>query len=158
MGLLDIAWVAAPGDRQLRRDRRRHQLGIVLDPQTGEPWELIHDPATGELRPEAEVERRRRWTITLADAAVAGEARHRDRVRTVAAAVQAIEASDPAGVVPLMVLREGHVPPPSSDISEALAADLERAVQGRAPAWLPEDVAGAIRDQPGYADIVRQRP
>jgi hypothetical protein len=104
---------------------------------------------------DSDIERRRRWALTLADAAEAGAARADDQARASEVAEAAVASASPAGIAPLLVLREGWLPPLEAELTEALAADLKRAVDGSAPAWMPERVAEAVRRHPEYVDVVR---
>lgn len=149
-GLLQIAWQASPGDRILKRARRRLELPTELDPQTGAPWQLVHDPLTGAPRQPPELP-----PLTLEAARAAGEHLAQQQAALAAAATAAISAGDRAGLVPLLVLRMGHAPTEDADVLAALATELQRAVDDRAPSWVPPGVVEALQANPGYLEQVR---
>ncbi|MBX2803867.1 MAG: rhomboid family intramembrane serine protease, partial [Myxococcales bacterium] len=106
-GLLQLAWRRAPGDRVLRRARRRADLPTELDSQTGLPWESVHDPVTGR-RIEAGSDAP---TPSLRAAVREGQRMQAERDRIVGAIVAAVQGDDRRAGVPWFVLRRGRVPP-----------------------------------------------
>ncbi len=156
-GLLRIAWDRTPGERTLRRARSARDLPIALDPASGSPWDLAFVPATGQPRAPAEIEARQTTPFDLAAAARAGAELHAERGATIAAALAAIQASDRAGVVPLLVLKEGSAAT-EGDILEGLDEDLEAVAEGATPGWMPAEIAGALRSNPGYRAVLGVGP
>ncbi|MCB9662557.1 MAG: rhomboid family intramembrane serine protease [Alphaproteobacteria bacterium] len=118
-GLLDLAWVQAPGDRSLARARRARHLGIDLDAAgnvRGPPWLPSRAPDALDL-----------------DAARAQAAR-REAART--ALVQAIAETPPGepALVAALVTLAREADGTAEDLP-LVRADLERAVEGSTPAW-----------------------
>jgi hypothetical protein len=76
---------------------------------------------------------------------------------TVDAAVAAVRASDPAGLLPLLVLKEGFVPD-KGDFLEGLEEDLEAVADGVTPGWMPAELADVLRSHPGYRTVLAAAP
>jgi hypothetical protein len=149
-GLLEIAWMAAPGDPSLKRSRRRVELPVAL---TGtDPWELVHDPATGRARPPAEVAAWRAIPLSLDGARAMGAKLDEDRARTVAVAARGVQEDDPGALNALLVLKLGSVPTPLGDSVQALAQELREAVSGTAATWIPPEVVAALHAHPDFPD------
>lgn len=148
-GLLDVAWVAHPGDRSLKRARKSRGLAVALDAASNLPYDAVVDVLTGEPRPEADVAR---WVAAPVDLPNA-EARGREldaRDAAIAAALR--DAAPDAFVAILLRVKDG---PASADAAAALAGlreDLKSTSRGYAPPWLPsplkEVVAGRLIDDP----------
>ncbi|HHO52148.1 MAG TPA: rhomboid family intramembrane serine protease [Deltaproteobacteria bacterium] len=149
-GLLQLAWRASPGERTLKRALRRLDLPTELDPETGVPWLLVHDPLTGAPREAPQPQ-----PLTLEAAAIAGAQLAQQRRTVTAAAVAAVIAGDRAGLVPVLVLRMGRAPTGDPDVLEALATELEAAIDDRVPAWMPPELVEALVEHPEYVGIVR---
>ncbi|MEQ1501201.1 MAG: rhomboid family intramembrane serine protease [Myxococcota bacterium] len=147
-GLLTVAWDAAPGDTALKRGRRHHGLTVALDPETGEPWDLVRDPATGARRDPAEIDARRALPATIDGATRAAALLVADRASATRAAIAAITADDPGAIAPLLVLKDGFV-------RGALADDLDRAIAGSAPDWMPAELTPVVAAHPGFPAAIR---
>lgn len=149
-GLLELAWRAAPGDRRLKRARRRADLPTQLD-VAGRPWEAVNDPVTGQAR----VEPVGPAEVSLAAAVRQGALADAERARVVEALVAALRAQDAAAALPLLAfLREGRSDQITTDIRSALATDLRRTTEGGAPAWLPSEAADALRAWPEVVALI----
>jgi membrane associated rhomboid family serine protease len=155
-GLLRVAWDRLPGERTLRRARSARDLPIALDPGSGLPWDLAFVPATGAPRPRAEIEARQAAPLDLPSARAAGAAVRAEREATIEAAVRAVRASDPTGVVPLLALKEGFFAP-EQDLVHGLDEDLESLAEGATPDWMPAEVADALRTHPEYRGAISSR-
>jgi membrane associated rhomboid family serine protease len=155
VGLLDIAWDDHPGDVKLRRARRSRDLSVLLDPETGGPWDLRFDPTHGQPRDPAWIERRRARTLTLAEASRAAQDHAAERTATIAAAVAGVQAGSSDAVVPLLVLKEGGIPP-AGDAEQGLAEDLGSARGGSKPVWMPPEVFEAVRARPDAVVVLEQ--
>lgn len=154
-GLLRIAWDDAPGDATLKRARRRHDLPTALAPDSGVPWDLAYEPVRGRPRDPAEIELRRAASPSVAEAATAGERIAEERGEAVRAAIDAVRSGDPAGVVPLLALKDGVVARDDADAVAALRDDLGRAAKGQAADWIAPELVAALSEHPDYPDSLR---
>lgn len=147
-GLLDLAWNTLPGERSVRRARRREGLSVAFAP-TGDPWGLMNDPVTGQPRdPEAiEAIRSLPWTLEAARTRGAALAAERDAV--VQAAVDALEAGELGPAID----RTAWIKLGSSDVDPEdrgrIHEDLHRAgTTEHPPRWLPQPLVAAARANP----------
>ena len=156
-GLLVIAWNQAPGERAIKRAMIRRDLPTALDPATRQPWTLVFGP-TGAPRDPEGAARRRAWPRTLAGASLAADALAADRRAATVAAVATIEAGASEAIAPLLVLRDGHVATDLTEATPLLADELRRALAGTPPDWMPDEVRGALAENPGFPDAVASPP
>ena len=133
-GLLELAWWQRPGDRRLRRARKRLGLPVALT-STGQPWSRVFDPLTGRARPEplpVPTER------TLPAATVLGQALAARAAAVDAATCEAIRTHDAAALWPLLLWqRDGELPGPDSDAPQAI---LEELTEPDRAAWMSDPV------------------
>jgi len=141
-GLADAAWTARPGDRLVRRVRRRRDLSIELDP-TGTPWDDRFvlgtlDPRTAEVQ-----EALRAQPLSLEVAQERGAQRAEESaavMATICAAVADGRADD--AWTGLLWLRDGTLPGPESDIPAAVVDELRFGAK-----WLPDEVSACLPDE-----------
>ena len=156
VGLLELAWRQAPGDRRLRRARRRLGLPREVDSRSGRPWEEVYDPLTGQSRarsPRVPVPAE----LSLRAARAEGERVHTERDALVAQTVAWVQNEDRRAVAPLLFLAGGHVDLEDGDDRKALFDELSGVVDGRDLPWLPEPLTDAIRRHPRTLDKLRER-
>lgn len=153
VGLLELAWARTPGDRRLRRMRRRWGLGWQLDPVSGRPWVEAYDPLTGRRRsiPSPDVSD----GLSLASAADAGAQYEADRRTLAEQTVAWVTTADARAIVPLLVFRFGAADPSDTDEVETVFGELARAAKGETFAWLPAEVAAAFADEPDRLDVLK---
>ncbi len=150
-GLLELAWRRSPGDRRIRRARRRLGLPREVDTLTGRPWEEVHDPATGESRPaEPGID-----VITLSAAREAGKRLTRERELLIERARRWIVDDDPRALKPLLFLFTGRIDLDDTDAVTTLFAELEQLPGRRELPWLPEPLAHAILAEPERIERLR---
>jgi len=143
-GLADAAWTAQPGERLLRRARRRRALSIELTP-TGIPWDDAFVPGTAAQRGAGTLETWRAEPLSLEVAARRGTLRATEReavIRTVCDAFANGRPNDAWGG--LLWLRDGAWPEPGSDEAEVIVEELVRA-----PRWLPDAVLACRPEDAG---------
>lgn len=140
-GLADAAWTARPGDRLVRRVRRRRNLSIELDP-SGTPWDDRFVMGTLDPRPPEVQEALRAEPISLEVAQRRAAQRSEESaavVATICAAVADGRADD--AWTGLLWLRDGTLPGPESDIPAAVVDELRFGAK-----WLPDDVRACLPD------------
>lgn len=142
LALLELAWVAHPGDRTLRRARSRWAMPTTLTPDTHEPWWLRTDPLTLQPRAEDEVDARVapvlvRHARRLADSLAAERAALADR---------AVDEAGSVDLPTLLQMKLGRSVEPGELESEveALRIDLASARAGSDVPWLPAEVEARL--------------
>ncbi|MEN0063524.1 MAG: rhomboid family intramembrane serine protease [Myxococcota bacterium] len=152
VGLLELAWRRSPGDRRIRRMRRRMGLPRELDSSTGRPWEEVHDPLTGQRRPALEAPE----PLTLAAAKAEG-ARHQTEVaERTHQLTDWLANEDGRAWRVLLFLRTGRSDDPTDDDVDTLLDELRQAANGRTFPWLPEAVAEVLTTNPNLLQAVRR--
>jgi len=143
-GLLELAWVHFPGDRTLKRARRRRALPVDLDAHTHLPRHLVVDRDTGSpLGAEALAELRSR-PLDLAEARRMGEEWAAGRAE-VAARASALMKQDPIlAVDPLLILRYGALPADREGAIDGLAEEMKTLEARGSLPWLPDDLAAEL--------------
>lgn len=119
-GLLQLAWWRWPGDRDVRRELRRHRLPARIEGTV--PWELAVDPRT--RRPRAAPAEAP--PLSLDAAAPVGQAWHAVRDAWANDARALLDARDPAALELLLLLRNGAPPTDPEDAVPRLVGELER--------------------------------
>lgn len=153
-GLIELAWLATPGERSLRRARRT--LGLPVDLDHATPAHLLIDPYTGSPLEEP---RLRPQPITLESLREAGE----DHLSVRDALIRDItEASDPSALGALLLLQNGLLPSPE-DLGAALTSAIEeldlssRGIEvRRIPHALATWAQGRLADDPDWLDELRE--
>ncbi len=144
-GLLELAWAQNPGDRSLKRSRRRLGLPTALDTETLLPWELAHDPATLEARAPDAMEAYLARPLALDGARLAERERVAARVMLVDSLLRWLETDPQKCVDAVMFLRQGAPSDDEETLSRTLD-ELKRGADGQPPRWIPpelhEHVAG----------------
>lgn len=142
-GLLELAWLRAPGDHILRRARQRRELPITLTATDPRPRQHTWDPIRSRIVPSTELRRWREGPVTLAGARELDELMSDRRDTLQARAVAQHASTDPGLASTLMQLREGFVPPDPAASLEALRSELADVVEGRSVPWLTAPLPAA---------------
>lgn len=146
-GLLDIGWAHSPGDRILNRARRNRDLPVALSAEHL-PWDAVFHPITGARRPTSEQQARLDAPLTLQAASDRGRELAEEREALVQAALETVLTGSERGLIALLVLCHGQVPSPPEEAIEGLLDDLQRAIGGEAPRWMPEPLVIALEQRP----------
>jgi len=145
VGLLELGWVHFPGDRSLKRARRRRTLPVALEETTHLPRHLAVDRDTGRLRPEEELVALRSRPLDLTEARRMGTEWTEGRATVAARASELLKRDPILAVDPLLILRHGA---PPADRKGAIGGLMEEMrtleLRGSLP-WLPEDLAAEVR-------------
>jgi hypothetical protein len=153
VGLLELSWTHFPGDRALKRARRRRHLPVGLDEATHLPRHLAVNRDTGQPRSEAELAALRARPLDLEEARLMGAEWSAWRA-TVAARASAHLKPDPLMAVdPLLILRYGALPADREGAVGGLVEELRTLDRRGALPWLPEDLAAEVRASPLLANL-----
>lgn len=157
VGLLELAWVRAPGDRQLARARAGLGLSNDLGTDGISPASLRGDcPWHAVLAAQAAAGDA---ADLLSRAAAVGAAWAEARAGAIADARARAAATDPGVVAPLVLLAVGHAPADPDIALQDLRYDLDQVDQGVDPTWwspdlpAPAQVRAALDAAP--AEVVR---
>ncbi len=140
VGVLELAWARAPGDRSLRRVRLMVGVPVAIEDQA--PAHLRRDPRTGapldapSLAGDA--------PVALDAARAVGEAWQEDRR---ALAADATGPDDGRRLGALLLLHRGLLPDPET-LGPAVAATLDEVslvARGTEPRWMPAEVTAWIQ-------------
>ena len=139
-GVLEVAWAQHPGDRTLKRARRRLGLSTVLDDASSLPWNVAFDPSTLDMRDaraiDALLDRKLERDVAL-DAAAAADAERRGLAIQIASWLDQGDARIGVGLV---ALRDGGVPADPTAALARLREELDRYETDK-PDWLPNSLA-----------------
>lgn len=141
-GLLGLAWVHSPGDRELRRALRKGFLPTALA-SNGLPGELALLP-DGTPRPREELER---WAVTplsLESARAYGAQARAEREALAARLPEAL--ADGSALALLLRVRDGAVDA-EPGAERGLERDLVGLLDGEVPPWLPESGRAALQER-----------
>ncbi|MCO4744169.1 MAG: rhomboid family intramembrane serine protease [Proteobacteria bacterium] len=147
-GILDIAGGMWPSDKALRKARLREGLPGRRDRDTRLPWHLVYD-VTGAPLPTHEREALAARPLTL-EAALEADARI-DRLRTRATTLALDSKRD--RLATLSFLKYRYVPTDQEAAADKIRADLTKAAAGRAPSWMPPEIAAAAADPAFIASL-----
>ncbi|MEM6931439.1 MAG: hypothetical protein AAF602_31205, partial [Myxococcota bacterium] len=152
VGLLELAWQRSPGDRRLKRARRRLGMPGQVDPGTGRPWEEVHDPLTGATRIASPVDP----SISLEGARAEGERFAERHQALVTQTVAWLETGDRRALDPLLFFSTGVVDRADDDAVTTVFQELAQVPGGRELPWLPPEVAQALVAEPKRIDRLRK--
>lgn len=155
IGLLDLAWRANPGDRQIRRARQSRGQPVVLDPVTHAPWESTHDVITGAPRAPDAAPDVLSWE--------AGADRGAELDREELAIAGAVGSLPVEGAVATLLRAKSGPPPADLDAARAgLIEDLRSVAQGGRPLWMSwpvqRAVAARLASDPAFAALIPAPP
>lgn len=146
-GLSDLAWLRLPGERSLKRHRRR--LGLATSLVDGRPYDLTHDPVTGKPRSEPDIASRRDTPWTVANARQRADTLESERQQVIEALVQALRTGNAPEVTRLaVVLHTGAVGEDPTKTLEDLKWGSD--ATNPPPRWIPSAVIEATRTSPMY--------
>jgi len=144
-GLLELAWDRWPGDRLIRKARRRHGMPVDLDGATSLPRSLAVDPDTGRPRTQAQIDALVARPLDAATARRVGAERAQRRARWAQEALEALARDPKSAVDPLLRLQLG-APPEDLDAAVAgLVEDLRTLDRRGHLPWMPDGLADSIR-------------
>jgi membrane associated rhomboid family serine protease len=144
-GLLRVAWARSPGDRTLKRARRRLGLPTELDASTNLPWDVAVDPATLERRAPEAVDALLDRGLDR-DSALAAEARSLREWDALARQVERWldEGDDQVGPA-LLAMRDGSIPTEPEDRLARMVEEVTRS-DAAPPDWLPKSLTDRLDD------------
>lgn len=140
VGLLELGWLEAPGDRYLRRARKLVSLPTRLEGT--QPEHVLYDPRTGS----ALADPRRTPSAEAASMERATEVGREVLAERRAQLDEAITLPLPRAIPVLLLARDGALPTPTSarDRVHELAVDLKSMGDGIDLPWLPPEVQAAL--------------